>query len=134
MTVRMFLHMQVYGGSSSVKPNQATDVISTIMARSVILSKDAAAMAKGFDDKLHLTASATASVSNLDKKTGFSEKFSAGSAVVNQQIKAVDEKYHVSEKTRNALAVAEEKVNTAGTAIMKNRYVMTGVFLFLIWS
>lgn len=63
---------------------------------------------------------------NFDKNVGISEKLSAGTAVVNQQMKAVDEKYQVSEKTRAALAVAEEKVATAGSALMKNRYILTG--------
>ena len=97
-----------------------------MLARGFILGKDAAGKAREFDEKHQLTASATSSVVNFDKKTGISEKIGVGSAVVNQQLKAVDEKYQVSERTRAAFAVAEEKVSTAGSALLKNRYVMTG--------
>ncbi|KAK8449511.1 hypothetical protein SEVIR_7G232400v4 [Setaria viridis] len=38
----------------------------------------------------------------------------------------MDQKYQVSEKTKSALAAAEQSVSTAGSAIMKNRYVLTG--------
>lgn len=115
-----------FADSNAQKPNQATDVIATMLAKGFILGKDAAGKAREFDEKHQLTASATSSVVNFDKKTGISEKIGVGSAVVNQQLKAVDEKYQVSERTRAAFAVAEEKVSTAGSALLKNRYVMTG--------
>ncbi|GMP25258.1 hypothetical protein CsSME_00002211 [Camellia sinensis var. sinensis] len=38
----------------------------------------------------------------------------------------MDEKFQVSEKTKSAFAAAEQKVSTAGSAIMKNRYILTG--------
>ena len=38
----------------------------------------------------------------------------------------MDEKYQVAEKTKSALAVAEQKASSAGSAIMSNPYVMTG--------
>lgn len=115
-----------YGGSSSQTSNQAVDVVATMLARGFILGKDALSKAKEFDAKHDLSASAKSSVVNFDKNTGISEKLNAGTAVVNQQMKAVDEKYQVSEKTRAVLAVAEEKVSTAGSVLMNNRYLLTG--------
>uniref|UniRef100_A0A0A8XP87 Uncharacterized protein n=1 Tax=Arundo donax TaxID=35708 RepID=A0A0A8XP87_ARUDO len=41
-------------------------------------------------------------------------------------MKEMDEKYQVAEKTKSALAVAERTVSTAGSAIMSDRYVLTG--------
>lgn len=38
----------------------------------------------------------------------------------------MDEKFQVSEKTKSAIAVAEQKASSAGTAIMSNPYVSTG--------
>jgi hypothetical protein len=114
------------GGSGSRDPNQAVDVIATMLAKGFVLGKDAVNKAKEFDERHDLSASAKSSVVNFDKNTGISEKLTAGTAVVNQQMKAVDEKYQVSEKTRAAFAVAEEKVAIAGSALMKNRYILTG--------
>lgn len=119
---------QGLGGSGSRNPNQAVDVIAAMLAKGFLLGKDAVSKAKEFDEKHDLSASAKSSVVNFDKNTGISEKLTAGTAVVNQQMKAVDEKYQVSEKTRAALAVAEEKVAIAGSALMKNRYILTGAY------
>ena len=38
----------------------------------------------------------------------------------------MDQKFQVSEKTKSAFAAAEQTVSNAGSAIMKNRYVLTG--------
>lgn len=57
---------------------------------------------------------------------GLSQKISAGTSAVNDKVKEMDQKYQVSEKTRSAHAAAEQSVSTAGSAIMKNRYVLTG--------
>ena len=96
-----------------------------MLAKGYDLGKDAMTKAKNFDDKHHLSANATATVSSLDRKIGLSQKISSGTAVVNEHVKAIDEKYHVTEKTRSALSVAEQKVSSAGSALMKNKYVFT---------
>jgi hypothetical protein len=114
------------GSSSGRSQNSAQDVIATMLARGFILGKDVMGKARTFDEKHQLTASATATVSNFDRKTGITEKLSAGTQAVNQQLKAVDQKFSVSEKTRSAFTAAEQKVNTAGSVLMKNRYVLTG--------
>ncbi|KAJ7525086.1 hypothetical protein O6H91_17G035800 [Diphasiastrum complanatum] len=97
-----------------------------MLAKGYILGKDAMSSAKAFDEKHKLTANASATVSNLDKKIGLSEKINAGTAAVNQGVKSVDEKYHVSEKTKQAFAAAEQTVQNAGSALMKNKYILTG--------
>ncbi|BBN04894.1 hypothetical protein MPTK1_3g08610 [Marchantia polymorpha subsp. ruderalis] len=112
--------------SAPAQENKAQAVITEMLAKGYLVGKDAMAKAKQFDEKHGLTATAAATVVSVDKKLGLTEKITAGTSVVNQQLKAVDEKYQVSGKTKSAFAVAEEKVNTAGSAIMKNRYVLTG--------
>lgn len=104
---------------------RAQDVISSMLAKGYDLGKDAMIKAKTFDEKLQLSANATATVSSLDKKIGLSQKLSTGTAVVNEHVKAIDEKFQVSEKTRSALMAAEQKVSNAGSALMKNKYVFT---------
>ncbi|CAM0903050.1 unnamed protein product [Alopecurus aequalis] len=105
---------------------KAEDIVGTMLAKGFILGRDALEKAKALDEKHQLTSTATARVSSFDKRIGLSEKISVGTSVVNDKVKDLDEKYLVSEKTRSALAAAEQGVSTAGSAIMKNRYVLTG--------
>ena len=97
-----------------------------MLAKGYILGKDAVNKAKSFDEKHRLTSSASSKVVSFDKKIGFTEKISAGTSVVKEKVGEVDHKFQVSEKTKSAFAAAEQKVSSAGSAIMKNRYVFTG--------
>ncbi|KAL5827755.1 hypothetical protein ACOSQ3_019603 [Xanthoceras sorbifolium] len=109
---------------SAVK--KAEDVVSTMLAKGFVLGKDAINKAKAFDEQHHLTSNASATVASIDRKIGLSEKLSIGTAVVNEKLREMDERFQVSEKTKSAFAVAEEKASSAGSAIMTNRYVLTG--------
>ncbi|KAK8541836.1 hypothetical protein V6N13_137578 [Hibiscus sabdariffa] len=112
------------GAESAVQ--KAEDVVSTMLAKGFILGKDAVGKAKAFDEKHQFTSTVSAKVASLDQKIGFTEKFNAGSIILNEKAREMDQKYQVSEKTRSALTVAEQKVSTAGSAIMKNPYVLSG--------
>ncbi|XP_015691651.1 binding partner of ACD11 1-like isoform X3 [Oryza brachyantha] len=115
--------------SKDAKPSalqKAEDIVGTMLAKGFILGRDALDRAKALDEKHQLSSTATARVSSFDKKIGLSEKISVGTSVVNDKVKEMDQKYQVSEKTKSALAAAEQSVSTAGSAIMKNRYVLTG--------
>ncbi|ERN15517.1 binding partner of ACD11 1 [Amborella trichopoda] len=112
------------GAESAVQ--KAEDVVTSMLAKGFILGKDAVNKAKALDDKHQFTSSATAKVASIDKKIGLSEKISMGTAVVNEKVREMDQKFAVSEKTKTAFAAAEQKVNSAGSAILKNRYVFTG--------
>jgi hypothetical protein len=105
---------------------KAEDIVGTMLAKGFILGRDALDKAKALDEKHQLTSTATARVSSFDKRLGLSEKISVGTSVVNDKVKDLDQKYLVSEKTRSALAAAEQGVSTAGSAIMKNRYALIG--------
>ncbi|XP_044466862.1 binding partner of ACD11 1-like [Mangifera indica] len=113
------------GGTESAF-RKAEDVVSSMLAKGFILGKDAVNKAKTFDEKHQLTSTASAKVASFDKKMGLSEKISVGTTVVGDKVREVDQKYLVSEKTKSAFAAAEQKVSSAGSAIMKNRYVFTG--------
>ncbi|KAK7386632.1 hypothetical protein VNO78_26966 [Psophocarpus tetragonolobus] len=113
------------GGSESAL-RKAEDVVTSMLAKGFILGKDAVNKAKTFDDKHQLSSTASAKVTSFDQKLGLSEKISAGATVVSDRVREVDQKFQVSEKTKSAFAAAEQKVSTAGSAIMKNRYVLTG--------
>ncbi|KAJ6714781.1 BINDING PARTNER OF ACD11 1 [Salix viminalis] len=105
---------------------KAEDVVSGMLAKGFILGKDAISKAKGFDEKHQLTSTASAKVVSFDKKIGLTEKISASTTVVGDKVREVDQKFQVSEKTKSAFAAAEQKVSSAGSAIMSNRYVFTG--------
>lgn len=105
---------------------KAEDVVSTMLAKGFILGKDAVSKAKAFDQKLQLTSTATSTVTSLDKKIGLSDKIITGTSAVNSRVKDLDQKFQVSEKTKSAFTAAEQTVSSAGSAIMKNRYVFTG--------
>ncbi|KAH6790712.1 RNA-binding family protein [Perilla frutescens var. frutescens] len=114
------------GGGAESALQKAEDVVSSMLAKGFILGKDAVNKAKSFDEKHQLTSTASAKVSSLDKKIGLTEKITIGTSIVNEKVREVDEKLHVSEKAKSAFAAAEQTVSSAGTAIMKNRYVLTG--------
>jgi len=105
--------------------HKAEDVVSTMLARGFTLGKDAVGRAKSFDETHGFTSTASAKVASIDRKIGLSEKFTMGTTVVNEKVKEMDQKFQVSDKTKSALAAAEQTVSSAGSAIMKNRYVFT---------
>jgi hypothetical protein len=113
-----------FGPGSAVQ--KAEDVVSGMLAKGFILGKDVLGRAKTFDEKHGLTSTTTSTVSSLDQKIGFTEKLSVGTTIVNEKVKNLDERFQVSEKTKTAIAVAGQTASTAGSAIMKNRYVLTG--------
>lgn len=116
---------QTPGGADSAL-RKAEDVVSGMLAKGFILGKDAVNKAKTFDEKHQLSSTASAKVASFDQKIGLSEKISAGATVVSDRVREVDQKFQVSEKTKSAFAAAEQTVSNAGSAIMKNRYVLTG--------
>lgn len=112
--------------TSSPAVKKAEDVVSSMLAKGFILGKDAINKAKSFDERHHLMSNASATVASIDNKIGLSEKLSIGKAVVNEKVREMDERYQVSEMTKSALAVAEQKASSAGSALMSNHYVLTG--------
>ncbi|CAI0390609.1 unnamed protein product [Linum tenue] len=114
------------GAESSSAIQKAEDVVSSMLAKGFCLGKDAVKKAKAFDDKHQLTSTASSKVASLDQKIGLSGKLSAGTTAVNEKVKEMDEKLKVSESAKAAFTVAEQSVSNAGSAIMKNRYVLTG--------
>ncbi|XP_061374591.1 binding partner of ACD11 1-like [Gastrolobium bilobum] len=106
--------------SAAVK--KAEDVVSTMLAKGFILGKDAINRAKSFDERHNLTSNASAAVASIDRKMDLSGKLSIGTSIVNDKVREMDEKFHVSEKTKSAIAVAEQKASS----IMSYPYVSTG--------
>ncbi|XP_022851465.1 binding partner of ACD11 1-like isoform X2 [Olea europaea var. sylvestris] len=114
-------------GNTGSAVQKAEDVVSSMLAKGFILGKDALSRAKALDEKHQFTSTASAKVVSLDQKIGLSEKIGMGATVVNDKVKEMDQRFQVSEKTKSAFTVAEKTVSDAGSTIMKNRHVLTGV-------
>jgi hypothetical protein len=105
---------------------KAEDVVSSMLAKGFVLSKDALNIARSFDERHNIMSNASATVASLDRQYGVTEKITLGRAIVGGKVKEVDERYQVSELTKSALAAAEQKASIASSAIMSNQYVSAG--------
>jgi hypothetical protein len=65
----------------------------------------------------------------FDKRVGLSEKINNGISVVNERVKSVDQRLHVSDKTMAALQAAERKLNDTGSAVKTNRSLLIHAFV-----
>ncbi|GAB2212196.1 hypothetical protein Droror1_Dr00025547 [Drosera rotundifolia] len=110
--------------------SKAQEVVSNIMAKGSAMSQDAMTKAKAFDEKHQLTATASAKVVSFDRRVRLTEKLTVGISVVNEKVKSVDERLHVSDKTMAALLAAERKLNVTGSAVKSSRYVIRGTAWF----
>ncbi|XAR54783.1 hypothetical protein NMG60_11030081 [Bertholletia excelsa] len=116
----------VNGAGSASAFRKAEDAVSGMLAKGVILGKGAVKKAKSFDEKHKLTSTASSKVASFDKKIGLSEKIGIGTSAVNGKVREIDQKFHISGRTKSAFAATEQKVSSAGSTIVKNRYVSTG--------
>lgn len=112
--------------SGRIYVNRAQEVVTTMLAKGSAMRQDAVNKAKAFDEKHQLTASASAKVISFDRKVGITEKLTVGISVVNEKVKSVDQRLHVSDKTMAAIFAAERKINDTGSAVKTSRYVIAG--------
>lgn len=105
---------------------KAQGAVTNILAKGSAIGQDALNKAKAFDEKHQLRANASAKVISFDRRVGLTEKLTVGISVVNEKVKSVDQKLHVSDKTMAALGAAERKLNDTGSAVKTSRYVTAG--------
>ncbi|RCV38494.1 hypothetical protein SETIT_8G147200v2 [Setaria italica] len=99
------------GTPTGAAVRKAEEVVSTMLARGFVRSKDALRRAQSFDGRhQQLLSSATSRVASLDRRLGLSDKFSLGTAVARGAARGVDERFNVTERAWGALAVAGEVV------------------------
>lgn len=102
---------------------KAEDIVRNMLLKGFILGKDVITKAKSLDEKHQLTSLASVKVTSFDKSIGFTEKINTGTLVVSGKVKEVDQKFQVTEKTKSAIAAAEQTASNAGSAIINNHYV-----------
>ena len=109
--------------------SKAHDVMTNVIAKGSAMRQDAVNKAKAFDEKHQLRANASARINSFDKRVGLSEKINNGISVVNEKVKSVDQRLHVSDKTMAALLTAERKLNDTGSAVKTNRSLLIHAFV-----
>ncbi|CAN6363119.1 unnamed protein product [Urochloa humidicola] len=93
------------GTPTDAAVRKAEEVVSTMLARGFVLSKDALRRAQSLDGRhSQLLSSATSRVASLDRRLGLSDKLTVGTAAA----RGVDERFQVTERARGAFAAAGE--------------------------
>ncbi|XP_057437736.1 binding partner of ACD11 1 [Lotus japonicus] len=106
--------------------SRAQVAVSSMLAKGSAIKQDAVNKAKAFDEKHQLTSNASAKVISFDKRVGLTEKLTVGLSAMNEKVKSVDQRLHVSDKTMAAIFAAERKLNDTGSAVKTSRYVTAG--------
>ncbi|CAI0432076.1 unnamed protein product [Linum tenue] len=102
------------GSRNNLAITVAEEVVSSMLAKGLVMGKDALHKAKALDDQiLHLTSNATA----IDQRMGLVEKLAQGMAAVRK----MERRFQVTETTKSALLAA-------GSALMDSdiEYVAAG--------
>lgn len=100
----------------------AQEVVKTMLAKGYVLSKDALAKAKDYDESHQVSATAAAKVAELSQRIGLTNTISAGV----QAVKSVDEKYHVSEMTKSAVLATGRSATAAANTVVNSSYFSKG--------
>ncbi|KAK8686795.1 hypothetical protein V6N13_125812 [Hibiscus sabdariffa] len=100
----------------------AQDAVKAMLANGYVLGKDALSKAKAFDESHHVSATAAAKVAELSERIGLTDKLLVGVGAV----RSVDERYHVSENTKSAIAAAGRTAAAAGKTVVSSSYFSQG--------
>lgn len=100
----------------------AQEVVKTMLAKGYVLSKDALAKAKDFDESHHVSASAMAKVSELSQRIGLADKIFTGV----EAVRSVDQKYNVSETAMAAASATGRSVAAAANTVVSSSYFSKG--------
>ena len=98
------------------------EVVKTMLAKGYVLSKDALAKAKEFDESHQVSATATAKVAELTERFGLADKIFAGV----EAVKSVNQKYHVSDTAKSAASATGRSVAAAANNVVNSSYFSKG--------
>lgn len=93
-----------------------------MLATGYVLSKDALAKAKEFDESHQVSATVTGKVAELSQRIGLADKISAGV----EAVKSVDQKYHVSESAKSAASATGRSIAAAANTVVNSSYFSNG--------
>ncbi|WVZ87399.1 hypothetical protein U9M48_034039 [Paspalum notatum var. saurae] len=103
----------------------AQDVVKTMLARGFVLSKDALAKARAFDESRGLTAAAAAKAAELSKRIGLTDRVSAGVGAM----RSVDETYRVRETTKTVANATGRTAAKVMNSIVTSSYFSAGAMM-----
>ncbi|XP_020979303.1 binding partner of ACD11 1 isoform X2 [Arachis ipaensis] len=115
-------HRDQFVSSAGEAVTAAQEVVKTMLAKGYVLSKDALAKAREFDESHQVSATATAKVSELSERLRLADKISTGVGAV----KSVDQKYNISEIARSAASATGRSVAAAGDSVVNSSYFSKG--------
>jgi hypothetical protein len=115
-------HSSQFVSSAGEVVTMTQEVVKTMLAKGYVLSKDALAKAKDFDESHGVSATATAKVSELSQRFGLTDKLSAG----YEAVKSVDQRYNVSETTKAAASATGRSVAAAANSVVNSSYFSKG--------
>uniref|UniRef100_A0A0E0KVU8 RRM domain-containing protein n=1 Tax=Oryza punctata TaxID=4537 RepID=A0A0E0KVU8_ORYPU len=110
----------------------AQDVVKTMLAKGYVLSKDALARARAFDESHQVTATAAAKAAELSKRIGLTDRVSGLTDRVSAgvgAIRSVDETYHVSETTKTVATATGRTAVKVVNGIMTSSYFSAGAMM-----
>ncbi|XP_027345827.1 binding partner of ACD11 1-like [Abrus precatorius] len=121
-TASTTLHSSQFVSSAGEAVTVAQEVVKTMLAKGYVLSKDALAKAKDFDESHQVSATATAKVAELSQRIGLTDKISAGV----EAVKSVDERYNVSVTAKSAASATGRSVAAAANTVVNSSYFSKG--------
>lgn len=100
----------------------AQDVVKSMVSTGYVLGIGALSKAKSFDESHQVSATATAKVAELSERIGLTDKIYAGVGAV----KSVDERYHIYDTTKSAVAATGRTAVAATTTVVNSSYFSKG--------
>ncbi|KAL3525947.1 hypothetical protein ACH5RR_014319 [Cinchona calisaya] len=100
----------------------AQNVVTSMIAKGYVLSKDALVKAKAFDESYQVSSTAAAKVMELSNRIGLTDKINSGV----ETVKSVDKKYHVSDITMTAASYTGRTAVAAANAVVNSSYFAKG--------
>ncbi|KAK7386960.1 hypothetical protein VNO78_27371 [Psophocarpus tetragonolobus] len=116
------LHSSQFVSSAGEAVTVAQEVVKTMLAKGYVLSKDALAKAKDFDESHHVSATATAKVAELSQRIGLTDKIFAGV----EAVRSVDQRYNVSVMAMSAASATGRSVAAAANTVVNSSYFSKG--------
>lgn len=115
------MYADAFVSSPSEAVTLAQEVVTTMVSKGYVLSKDAYIKARAFDESYQVSAMAAAKVLELSKRIGLTDKINAGV----EAVKSVDGKVHVYDATKFVAKTA----SSAAIAFYNSTYFSKGALL-----
>ncbi|XP_023157212.1 binding partner of ACD11 1 isoform X2 [Zea mays] len=103
----------------------AQDIMKTMLEKGYVLSKDALAKARAFDESYGLTAAAAARAAELSKRIGLTDRVNAGVGAM----RSVDETYRVRETTKTVATATGRTAAKVVNGIVTSSYFSAGAMI-----